>query len=347
MGVLAGLIWLAPTAVLAQTHSVSGFMTLSYSLSDTDTRYLRSIDNKGTFRSGSIIGFQVDSRISNALSTTIQVAAFESDRKESSTRADIKWANISYRPSSQWLLRGGKLRNNLVMDAQNLDIGATYNPARLPPEVYFSTNLLEYYGASVTRYFEVSRRTELSTEIFGGRTDTYIRTLNPVTRQSFFVNVPLNVAGANFRIDAGKYTGQFNYSSYSSADSDVDLRVNIKTIGIKGPIGPLNGRMEYFRGDYPQLSGKPSSDSGAIILEKTFSKTTPYVSLAYSDETELSAGRRKNHSTGLGVAYDLETLTKLKGEIKRVRIGQDSALFDAPPPGLEANVLTLSFSKIF
>ena len=95
-------LWCAAAVLLmgfapaySQTNSVSGFMTLSYSLSNNSTRYLRSIDDDGTFRSGSIVGVQVDSKFTNTLSSTIQVAAFESDRKDHATRADFKWAILN------------------------------------------------------------------------------------------------------------------------------------------------------------------------------------------------------------------------------------------------------------
>ena len=343
------LLLLLSTPLSAQTNSVSGFMTLSYSLSNNSTRYLRSIDDGGTFRSGSIVGVQVDSKFSNTLSSTVQVAAFESDRKDHATRADFKWAILNYRPDSAWLIRGGKMRNNLVLDAQNLDIGATYTPARLPPEIYFSTNLLEYYGASVTRYFEITRRVEGSVELFGGRTDTYIRTLASNSNTAFFVNVPLNLTGLNLKAEADKYAAQFNFSEYKNANGSMDFRVQVKTIGLRGPVGPLMGRVEYFRGDYPDQSNGPRSQSGAVIVEKTLGKLTPYATFGFSKEESATAGaaQRKNRSVALGAAYSLEALTKLKAELKHINTGEGSALFDNAAPYLDTNVMTLSFNKIF
>lgn len=332
----------------AQTHSASGFLTMSYSLSDDSNRYLRNIDNKGTFRNGSIVGLQIDSKFSETISTTVQIAAFESDRKDNSTRVDFKWANINYRPGNQWLMRAGKLRNSLVLDAQNLDIGATYTPARLPPEVYFSTNLLEYYGGSVARYFELSRRTEMSVEAFVGRTDTNIRLISlPKTPSSQirFVNAPLDLAGANVRLDSGPYSAQVNLSRYRGDDPAFSLAVNTRSIGLRGPVGPVMGRLEYFHADYPRAAGKPAVNSGAVIIEKTFAKYTPYISLAYSDYMEVGSG--KNNAAGIGLAYDVARLSKLKGEISRIRTGSDSFLFDSIPADREIKVLTLSYSQIF
>ena len=95
----------------------------------------------------------------------------------------------------------------------------------------------------------------------------------------------------------------------------------------------------------PSLNGRPVATSAALIVEKTFGKLTPYSSLAFSDYEELSTGR--NHSVAVGLAYDVEALSKLKGEVARIRTGSDSFLFDAIPADREANVLTLSFSRIF
>ena len=67
--------------------------------------------------------------------------------------------------------------------------------------------------------------------------------------------------------------------------------------------------------------------------------------MAHSDYVELGSG--KNNSLALGAAYSLETLTKLKGEVSRIRTGSDSILFDSIPADRSANVLTLSFSRIF
>lgn len=345
---LSLLMGMATAVSQAQTHSTSGFMTLTYSMSDASNRYLRNIDDSGTFRNGTIIGFQVDSKFTENISTTVQVAAFESDRKDNSTRVDLKWANINYRAGNQWLLRAGKLRNNLVLDAQNLDIGATYTPARLPPEVYFSTNLLEYYGGSTTRYFELGRSAELSAEFFAGRTDTHIRLISlPKTPSSQirYANVPLDLVGGNFRLDSGPYSAQVNLSRYRGNDPNFSLAVNTRSVGLRGPIGRINGRIEYFRADYPEIAGRPTATSGAIILEQTLGKYTPYLSLAFSDYLELNTG--KNNSVAVGMAYSVETLTKLKGEVARIRTGADSFLFDSIPADREVNVLTLSFSRIF
>ena len=46
----------------------------------------------------------------------------------------VSWAFLSYRPTNDWLIRAGKQRTPLYLYSETVDVGVTYDFARLPTE---------------------------------------------------------------------------------------------------------------------------------------------------------------------------------------------------------------------
>ena len=129
----------------------SGFGTVGFALSDQPYRYQRFIDNHGTFKRDSILGAQLDARFSQQWSATVQAKLGPADHSDSSLEASLAWAFVSWRPSDDWLVRVGKIRLPLMLNTENNDVGATFDFARLPQEVYSISPLTDLVGMGLSK----------------------------------------------------------------------------------------------------------------------------------------------------------------------------------------------------
>lgn len=132
---------------------LSGFGTLGGSVSDKEYDYLRFINNEGTLKSNTLIGTQADITLNNQWKVTVQgkvAPAIDSDKDWDAT---LPWAFVSYRPSNDWLIRIGKIRIPLYLHSQNMNVGVTYDMARLPYEVYSLSSVDDGLGFSVIKSF--------------------------------------------------------------------------------------------------------------------------------------------------------------------------------------------------
>lgn len=143
---LTALLLLIPTLASAVDVDWSGFATLGYAISDKPYRYQRFIDEGGTFARDSVLGGQLDARLSPRLSATLQARLSSASDSDSSWEPTLAWAFLSWRPLDDLMLRAGKLRVPYMLDTENHDVGVTYPYARLPAEVYATTPTSDIYG---------------------------------------------------------------------------------------------------------------------------------------------------------------------------------------------------------
>lgn len=136
--------------------AVSGFATLGYARSDRDFAYLRYIDNGGTFKADSLAGLQAEARFTAQWGATLQAVASAPRRHDEGYETEIRWAFVSYRPNNDWLLRAGRLRPPVLINTQTSEVGVTYDPVRLPAEVYSLSPVYDIDGAAVTKTWALS-----------------------------------------------------------------------------------------------------------------------------------------------------------------------------------------------
>ncbi|NTV69291.1 MAG: hypothetical protein HGA71_03995 [Azonexaceae bacterium] len=161
----------------------SGFGTIGFAQSDQAYKYQRFIDNHGTLKRDSILGAQLDARFSQQWSATVQGKVGAADHSDSNLEASLAWAFVSWRPSDDWLVRVGKIRLPLMLNTENNDVGATFDFARLPQEVYSISPLTDLVGMGVSKtWFGDSM--DWIAEVYGGKVTTpwryYGRELSPV-----------------------------------------------------------------------------------------------------------------------------------------------------------------------
>lgn len=160
---------LAAAGVRAADVTVSGFGTLGYAISDKPYSYQRYIDEQGTFDRDSRLAVQVDAALSRRWSATAQLKFAPDEDGDSRWAPRLSWGFLSWRPDDDWLLRVGKLRIPMYLGAESMDVGVSFDYARLPIEVYSIAPTLDFTGASVTRSWDVGRG-ELSVDGYWGKT---------------------------------------------------------------------------------------------------------------------------------------------------------------------------------
>ncbi|MFA6144995.1 MAG: hypothetical protein WCW84_09395 [Sulfurimonas sp.] len=160
-----GILCLMLASSYAVEAKISAFGTLGGAVSDNKYTYQRFITDEGTLNRDSLFGAQTDISFNDEWSATIQGKVAPSDDSDNRWSPTLTWAFLSYRPTNDWLIRAGKIRMPLYLNSQNMDVGVTYDMARLPQEVYSLSPANDGLGAIVTKSFELENG-ELSFDLF-------------------------------------------------------------------------------------------------------------------------------------------------------------------------------------
>ncbi len=135
--------------------TLSGFASLGFAQSDQGFNYQRFINKQGTFKRDSLIGAQMDARLGDEWGLTIQGKLAPSMARESGFDPTVTWAFLSWRPTNDWLVRVGRLRIPVYLHSENMDVGATFDFARLPAEVYASVQTTDGDGLFVGKTWNI------------------------------------------------------------------------------------------------------------------------------------------------------------------------------------------------
>ncbi len=159
---------------VADDISVSGFGTLGYAVSNRPYIYQRFIDDRGTLNRDSVFAVQVDARIAPRFTATAQLKLAPDTADESRWLPKLAWGFVSWRPADDWLLRVGKLRVPFYLNAENMDVGVSFDYARLPVEMYSLSPTSDFTGLALARSWDAGEG-ELSLEGYWGKARTYWR----------------------------------------------------------------------------------------------------------------------------------------------------------------------------
>lgn len=159
----------------AADFTLTGFGTIGYAISDSELKYLRYIDDRGTFKTDSLVGVQAEARFTPQWSATVQAVASAPRDRDNGMDAEIRWGFVSFRPSNEWLIRLGRVRPPVFINTQNAEVGVTYDQVRLPAELYTLSPLYDFDGVSVNKIWSISPDSEINLEAYWGKTDTRFR----------------------------------------------------------------------------------------------------------------------------------------------------------------------------
>jgi hypothetical protein len=167
---MRALRWLSVAALLGSGTACaadaeiaySAFGTVGYARSNQSYAYDRFIDDSGTFRRDSVAG------------ATVQVKAAPSTNDDRRYQGSLSWAFLSYRPTNDWLFRVGKQRIPLYLYSETVDVGVSYDFARLPIEMYSIAPSNDFVGAAARRTFRLGDG-ELAIDLLYGRSSNEFR----------------------------------------------------------------------------------------------------------------------------------------------------------------------------
>jgi len=162
------------TAVLAQEWSFSAYGTLGYAVSDRPYTYMRFVNEQGTFKRDSVLGAQLDLRLNPQWAATVQARIAPSMGNDNKWGVNTAWAFVSWRPDNDWLLRLGKQRLPLYLNSESVDVGQTYDFARLPNDYYGLMPSNEFTGAYASRTW-MPGTGELTLDLYAGEANVTIR----------------------------------------------------------------------------------------------------------------------------------------------------------------------------
>lgn len=194
------MLAMLPLVSHAVDFTWSGFGTLGVAQSDQSTNYQRFIKNDASFKRDSILGAQLDARFSPEWGATIQAKLAPSDHSDSDYQASMAWAFVSWRPSDDWLIRAGKIRLPLMLNTENNDVGATFDFARLPQEVYSISPMTDVVGLGVSKTW-VGDSVDWILEAYTGTAKTYWRfygreiTTQQASPGSWFLPIDIRSSG--------------------------------------------------------------------------------------------------------------------------------------------------------
>ncbi|BDI03552.1 hypothetical protein CATMQ487_05220 [Sphaerotilus microaerophilus] len=150
------------------TLAWSGFGTLGWAQSNRRWGYQRFIDRQGGFERDSLLGAQLDAQLSPEWSATAQLKLAPSERQDNAWDLRSTWAFVAWRPDNDWLLRAGKLRVPFYLRSEHMDVGATYNEARLPAELHNIVPTTDFTGAHLTHSWSIDD-SDFSVDVYKGR----------------------------------------------------------------------------------------------------------------------------------------------------------------------------------
>jgi len=174
IGAFTAAVSAADYSVGGADLSISAFGTLGYAISDQPYSYQRFIDDSGTFQRDSLVGLQVDARFNSNIGATIQLKVAPKTSSDSGYEVTVPWAFVSFRPTNDWLIRVGKQRIPFYLYSETVDVGVTYEFARLPTEMYSIITSNDFAGLSIGKTWSLESG-EVSLDGYWGMAETDYR----------------------------------------------------------------------------------------------------------------------------------------------------------------------------
>jgi len=274
------ILAMLPLPTYAVDFTSSGFGTLGYAQSDQSANYQRFINNNGSFKRDSILGGQLEARLSPQWGATVQAKLAPSDHSDSAYQASMAWAFVSWRPTDDWLIRAGKIRLPLMLNTENNDVGATFDFARLPQEVYSISPMTDIVGVGVSKTW-VGDSVDWVLEAYTGTAKTYWRfygrekTIEQASPGSWFL--PINVRSTGAVMTARSIDNTFRIGYHEVTASRDGAKIGAPIIQI--PLG--GGRVAYNvgAGGSDQITVPVFTLGASVLLPADVRLTSEYAKI--------------------------------------------------------------------
>lgn len=353
----------------AVDYSLSGFGTVQYTQGDNEKNYLRFINEDGTFKINSIIGGQLDVQLNDQFSATVQYVAAPKQRRDEGVELDNRWAFLKFKPNDNWHFKLGRQRLNFYLDSENLDVGHTYVPANLNPEVYYNAGVLATDGFSANYNFEDAAGRYWTVQAITGKQEIVQRL------RDFQGDFPLNtfevgglvigVETDNYRIQLAHHGAEVDrqltqVNGIALTDGRLDATARFTNLGAeyKWPLYTLRGEISQtelssaISGIITQL-GPPRltvstpkfEEHGAnlLLIRKVYGQHAVYGSYGrFISEFD------DQYSFAIGGKYNLSPSDSIKLELQHVvEKGNRLQLSDNLVPNTTFNFLSVSYNWVW
>ena len=365
---------------------VSGFINAGFqstNLGKTGPTY-RNTDNELRATNFTSAGVQIDGRVTDKVSGTVQLLALGTDNFDTET----EWAYLSYKMNPSLKFRAGRLVLPFYMNSQSYYVNYAHPWVSPPAEVYDTAPLRSVEGADVTWQFntgEIAHSLNYyfgSTQVDSGFVNTQLEQIPYDVHNSTGINLSSTIGNMN------------TWLAYSSGDVSLNLSNAPTPPSVPAPTTygayTLDNDSAYFgsagfeyddgnllvEAEYVELDIKsdwiPKSNAQYVTLGYRFGSWTPHVTWAASEDTtydqaeedprpltESLYNNTKTHqkSWTLGVRNDVAPGLALKAEVSTYYdIGasddggaNDSGFFSGPIPADEDDpmVFRLAANLVF
>ncbi len=366
---LAFSIAFAHGQAMAVDYSLSGFGTVQYTQGDNERKYLRFIDKEGTLKVNSILGAQLDVQFSEQLSATVQYVVAPKQRRDEGVELDNRWAFLKFKPNDNWHFKLGRQRLNYYLDSENLDVGHTYVPANLSPEVYYNAGVLSVDGFSANYNFEDASGRYWGLQAITGKRDIVQRLAG--FNQDFPLNsfdlagLVLSVQGDRYRIQIAHHGAEVDrvltqVNGTPLTDGRLDVNARFTNIGAeyRWSLYTLRGEISQTELSVSQSgiitgSGLPRitrstpkfEEHGAnlLLIRKVFEKHAVYAS-----QGRFISEFDDQYSFAIGGKYNLSPSDSIKIELQHVvEKGNREQLSDNRVPNTTFNFLSVSYNWVW
>ena len=225
--------------------SLSGFGTAGLAVSDKSYTYQRFVNNDGTLRRDSVLGVQLDAKLHNDFSITLQGKLAPSLKNDKNVDPSLSWAFLSWRPTNDWLVRAGRLRIPLYINSENMDVGTTFDFARLPAEVYTTAQTTDGDGLFISKTWDIGAN-EVTLAGYGGTTETHYRWYRrddvpslSLSSGPYFVHVRQNTYGMVLTLQRGDDTYRISaHDTYTKIpDKNYSMPVSFPYVSVVPGVG--------------------------------------------------------------------------------------------------------------
>ncbi len=317
------------TPAYAIELTTSGFATLGVAASNQSYTYQRFIHDSPSLSRDSLVGVQLDAKLSPHWSATYQGVILASDNSDDRYEMRTRWAFLSYRPTNDLLFRVGRLRAGSFLNLQNLEVGASYAVARQPQEVYSLSPLYLLDGVGINKTWQLDKDYEVNLEVTWGQLDAPWRYYETGSQRPVFSSYLTQSRGlvlslsndddlyrfAYYDIVIDAPSGQPFYKSISVFDNN-PLYGGGQILHPMNPMNQMSARVitlgtsislpqelrltaEYGRRLNDDIHTGTDASGVYALLSKTINKWEPYIYYArmWSEDSEVRQWRKVSQAS--------------------------------------------------
>ena len=266
---------------LSERVRFSGFARLVGGYLDVEDVHYQGYNDAISFGQHSLFALQTDVDLTETLSFTTQLLAHTSATRDSG----VAWAYLSWRPSSNWNFKAGKMRTPFYLHSDTIDVGYTY-PWIIPPQaVYTPYWPSDITGLSAAYKFNI-QEWGIETKAYWGRFEGAITVLD---------EDPLGIKVDNLRgLILAAHRGNLRLrASYHRAAVDIKLPAlarfagQLRGLGFRKSADSLNTKTDV---DFMQAGVSYDTLDYFLKAEWTRMSSSPAYGVISYDSYYLSGG---------------------------------------------------------